>query len=99
MDYKYEAIDTRKLLRLKDWQKEASRVTGTVHDMDTVLADIQDQAETCTNGIGETLIDLYLDCTNKRVFQTLFSELTGETWGKYLARAELALAETLHKEG
>lgn len=97
MNKNYDPVDMRKLARLYQWQQEASKLTGKVRDMDTVLQDIQDETEPC-NGLGERLVEIYMNTTDKPGFQELFAELTGTTWNKYLGRAEIALAETLHKE-
>lgn len=84
-----------KVRELKAAQAAIENREGVVHDMDTVLADIHDEADPCVSGIGLELIGLYEQADNPDQFMALFESLTGVSWGGYLDRSLAAIRDTI----
>lgn len=71
-------------------KKDAMRNNGIVHDADTVLADIMQEADFEITGLGKEIFDIYKKTRDREAFENLFYSLSGETFEEYIIRCEKA---------
>ena len=75
--------DVQKALELYNKVADTSCV---LHDADTVLADIMERAEFNEPGLGENVLQLWLDSKDKESFEALFELFTDEPFKTYVQK-------------
>ena len=95
-----EKEDTYIMDRLHEKTDQVTRLTedtpdGMIHDADTILKDLLDQADCEVSGLAKELIGIWRDSTDKPRIEQLFCLFTGCEFGDWL---DQCIAGTTRRE-